>query len=101
LALGTLSYFRRIEDKMPSQTYARYYISFKRDDAMPEDELRALLMQHGFNVAAMGYDVKDEGKIFEYRMVIRTGDAKNPGRLAEALRKLPRVHEFRIWPTGG
>jgi putative Mg2+ transporter-C (MgtC) family protein len=101
LALGTLSYFRRIEAKIPTYTYAHHYISFDRGNTMPEGELRALLAQHGFTVANMGYDIKNDGQLFEYRMVIRTKDPNNTARLAEALRNMPPVREFRIWPTGG
>jgi putative Mg2+ transporter-C (MgtC) family protein len=101
LALGTLSYFRRIEAKIPTRTYAHHYVSFDRANTMPEHELRTLLAKHGFTIANMGYDVKNDGQLFEYRMVIRTGDPDNTARLAEALRNLALVREFRIWPTGG
>jgi putative Mg2+ transporter-C (MgtC) family protein len=100
LALGTLSYFRRIEARIPTQRYAHHYICFDRNQTMPEDELRAMLAQHGFSVASIGYHVKNEGRLFEYRMLIRTGEAQNAARLAQTLRTLASVREFRIWPTG-
>lgn len=100
LAFGTLSFFRRIEEKVPTQSYAHHYICFDRHDTMPEPELRKLLNEHGFSVASIGYHVKNEGRLFEYRMLIRTRDAENTARLAQTLRALPPVREFRIWPTG-
>jgi putative Mg2+ transporter-C (MgtC) family protein len=100
LALGILSVFRRIEAKMPVQSYSHYYVCFDRSNTMPEDALRALLKQHGFNVANMGYRVIKDGTLFEYQMVIRSNDPANNARLAESLRKLNSVHEFRITPIG-
>jgi len=40
------------------------------------------------------------GEYFEYRMMIRTMDRANPGRLAQTLTQRPDVLEFRISPTG-
>jgi putative Mg2+ transporter-C (MgtC) family protein len=40
------------------------------------------------------------GKIFEYRMVVRTRDRENAENLSRHLRQLPEVKEFRIAPTG-
>src|SRR3954469_6396970 len=37
LAVGVLSYFRRIEARMPTQTYAHHEISFDRQATMPEN----------------------------------------------------------------
>jgi putative Mg2+ transporter-C (MgtC) family protein len=68
---------------------------------MPEDRLRALLAQHGFTVANMGYRIIDDGKLFEYQTVIRTTDPNNNALLADTLRRHDLVHEFHISPTGG
>jgi putative Mg2+ transporter-C (MgtC) family protein len=100
LTLGTLSVFRWIESRIPSQSYAHHQILFDRGNAMSEEELRALLKQHGFSIANMSYGMTRDGQFFEYRMVIRTTDPDNSGRLAQALRGLERVKEFRISPTG-
>ena len=67
---------------------------------MPEKDLRALLSQHGFSIANMAYRIMENGETFEYRMVIRTTDPMNTSRLADELRRLEIVREFRISPTG-
>ncbi len=100
LTLGVLSAFRWIESRMPSQSYAHFHISFDREHKMPEEQLRALLAAHNFTVANMSYRVTDNGRYFEYRMVIRTDDPRNPPRLVEALSQLETVREFRVSPTG-
>ena len=99
-ALGILAAFRRFEARMPAQVYAYHHIRFQRHNTMSEKELRDLLAQHGFSIANMAYRVIEDGQVFEYRMVIRTTDPTNTSRLADDLRQLELVREFRIAPTG-
>ncbi|MCL1981402.1 MAG: MgtC/SapB family protein [Proteobacteria bacterium] len=100
LTLGVLSFFRRIEDKMPSNFYAHHTLSFDRNKVMPEEEVRVLLANHGFTVANMSYRISDDGRSFEYRMAIGTIDHDKIASLAKTLRKLDQVRSFRISPTG-
>lgn len=100
LALGVLAVFRWFEALMPSESYAHHHIRFHRQDAMPEPEVRKLLQDHGFSISNLTYRLASDGQYFEYRMIIRTKDHTNSARLAESLRKLERVSEFRISPTG-
>lgn len=100
ITLGTLSLFRRIELIMPSLYYSRLEVRFLRHEALPEDELRALITGQGFSVANMSYALKDEGKFFEYKMIIRTDKHHNTRRLAEILASDNRVLEFRTTPAG-
>lgn len=100
IVLGILAVFRLIENRMPSQLYAHHHIRFDRANVMPEGELRTMLTQNGFTIANLSYRVVENGSCFEYRMVIRTTDAKNTARLADQLRDNPQVREFRISPTG-
>jgi putative Mg2+ transporter-C (MgtC) family protein len=67
---------------------------------MAEDDLRALVGRHGFSIANLSYRLADNGQFFEYRMVIRSRDRRQAEGLAQHLRTLPQVIEFRIAPTG-
>lgn len=100
LTLGTLSIFRWIEAKMPSNFYAHHSLCFKRDNVMKELDVRALLSNYGFTVSNMRYRTSDDGRLFEYRMVIGTIDSDKMSLLAAYLRTLPDVKTFRISPTG-
>ncbi len=100
LTLGILSVFRWIEARMPSHAYAHNHIRFDRNDTIPEDQIRALLHEHGFTIANINYRVADDGTSFEYRMVIRTSDAANMRVLADYLRNWERVRTFQLSPTG-
>jgi putative Mg2+ transporter-C (MgtC) family protein len=99
VTLGTLSAFRRIEARLPSEIYASHLIRFPANQIMEEPKLRAMLEGHGFSVANMSYRLEEGGKIFEYRMTLRTLDKHNLERLAVALRSLEGVLDFRIAPS--
>jgi putative Mg2+ transporter-C (MgtC) family protein len=100
MTLGILSVFRWVESKMPSFAYAHHHVRFLRKATLPEPEVRALIGRHGYSINNLSYRVTGEGKFFEYRMVIRTRDARNGERLAATLAGLDSVVEFRIAPTG-
>ncbi|HEX9320983.1 MAG TPA: MgtC/SapB family protein [Xanthobacteraceae bacterium] len=98
--LAVLAVFRMIEHRLPSEFYAHHTLKFDRGSVLPEDELRKLISGHGFTIANLSYRLAEGGKIFEYRMVIRTRDRENAENLSRHLRQLPEVIEFRIAPTG-
>lgn len=100
LALGILSVFRWIEGKLPSNFYAHHSICFDRNHVLNENEVISLLTKHGFTVDNMQYQTSDDGRSFEYRMVIGTVDSNKMAVLAESLRQMPLVRCFRISPTG-
>ena len=100
LTLATLTVFRWLENRLPSQSYAHHAIRFDRNDVMSEADLRALLASHNFSIANLSYRTTDDGKTFEYRMIIRTTNERNHATLANALLRLPRVRSFRLSPTG-
>jgi putative Mg2+ transporter-C (MgtC) family protein len=97
--LSVLALFRLIEQMMPSEFYAHHTIRFERGAVKTGDELRRLVGEHGFTIANLSYRLTEFGKVFEYRMVIRTRDPQNAEALAKTLRGLPEVVEFRIAPT--
>jgi putative Mg2+ transporter-C (MgtC) family protein len=100
LALGTLSLFRWLESKIQSLQYALFILKFARGSTMSETELRTLVTGLAFTIANLQYRLVDEGKNFEYRMMIRTQNADNLRRLSDALMNMPAILEFRISPTG-
>lgn len=100
LTLGTLSLFRWIETIMPTLYYARLHVRFKRQETPTESELCHLISQQDFSVANLSYQLKEEGKFFEYQMTVRTQNKDNYRKLAEMLIALDKVLEFGITPTG-
>jgi len=98
--LVVLSLFLFIERKVPAEFYAQHVLRFARDSVMSEDTLRNVVASHGFSITHLSYRVTDGGKLFEYRMMLRTRDPKNSRALAQYLLTLPEVIEFRISPAG-
>lgn len=99
LALGTLSLFRWIEARLPSESYANFMVRFGRGDAVSEADLRALAAQHGFSLHNVSYRLHGEEGVLEYRSVVRTLKPSNLERLAQTLSRDARVIDFRISPT--
>jgi putative Mg2+ transporter-C (MgtC) family protein len=95
-----LSFFRVIEQRLPSEYYAHHSLKFVREHVIPEEKPRQLIGDHGFTIANLSHRLAEDGAIFEYRMVIRSRDRRDAERLAQHLRTLPEVKEFRIAPTG-
>jgi putative Mg2+ transporter-C (MgtC) family protein len=99
LTLGTLSTFRWIEARLPTETYSLFMVRFARDAAMAEPALRSLVQAHGFSLYNLSYRLHGDAGQLEYRMVLRTMDAANARSLAEKLKDDPAVLDFRIAPT--
>jgi putative Mg2+ transporter-C (MgtC) family protein len=99
LALGTLSTFRWIEARMPTETYAIFMVRFAREAVMSEAALRNLVQSTGFSLHNLSYRLHGDVGQFEYRMVLRTMNAGNAHALSERLKADTSVLEFRIAPT--
>lgn len=98
--LGTLSSFRWIESRMPTEFYAQFHVKFKRASVMSEADLRAIARETGFSIANMTFELTDGGLSFEYRMGIKTLNSRNMHALSERLKNEAAVVEFRITPVG-
>jgi putative Mg2+ transporter-C (MgtC) family protein len=98
--LGTLSLFRWIEAKMPTQAYAQLVLRFKRERTPTEVEVRGLIAKHGFSVSSMSYRLDETSRFFEYRTTVFTVNPLDIQRLAAHLRSRKDVIEFRLSPTG-
>src|SRR5687768_12004500 len=88
--LIVLSAFRIVEDKLPAEFYAHHHLRFKRDAVMGEAELRKLVGSHGFSVANLSTRLIEDGRLFEYRMVIRSRDKSSAQALSQHLLGLPQ-----------
>ena len=99
-SLTVLALFRYIENRLPTEYYAYHVLRFERESAMSEDAVRKLILDHGFTVSNLSSRLSDGGKLFEYRMTIKSINRRNADLLASHLRERPEVVEFRITPTG-
>ena len=100
LTVAALSLFRWVERVLPAYFYALHVVRFSCANVMTEEDLRELIADHGFSIANMSYSMEESGRVFEYRMVIRSRDRDNATRLAQTWHKANgSVLEFRIEPA--
>jgi putative Mg2+ transporter-C (MgtC) family protein len=96
--LVALTILRRIEDRLPSQSFAHLEVGFRRDSAMDEPRLRELIGRHQFRITDIAYRLDAHSQSLEYRVTIwsRTADALPD--LQRSLLAQPQVVHFRISP---
>jgi putative Mg2+ transporter-C (MgtC) family protein len=96
ITIGTLTVFRKIESRMPSQIFANSTIIFGRDDHLSESEIRELLLKNGFSVGNISRRLTGKGEQLEYRMTVCTLDSGNIEKLSKTLLGLASIVEFNI-----
>jgi putative Mg2+ transporter-C (MgtC) family protein len=99
LTLGTLSAFRWIEARLPTESYAIFTVRFVREASMSEMALRQLVAEHGLDAHGLSYRLRGELGQFEYRMVLRTLKPDNLRKLSDTLNSNRGVLEYRIAPA--
>ncbi len=94
-----LSFFRWVENRLPSQMYAKFTVRFIRSKhSLDEDALRKLIAQHNIIAFESSYKLDNEGKNFEYEMTIRSKNQNDFRQLARSLINMEDVYEFKIVP---
>jgi putative Mg2+ transporter-C (MgtC) family protein len=96
ITIGTLTVFRKIESRMPSQIFANTTIIFGRENHMSESEIRELLLKNGFSVGNISRRLMGKGEQLEYRMTVCTMDSGNIEKLSKTLLGLASIVEFNI-----
>jgi putative Mg2+ transporter-C (MgtC) family protein len=100
ITLLTLSVFRWIENRMPTESHAHCQLRFDAQQIPSERELRSFMRGLRCSISGLSYRLVDSGRAFEYRMVLKTARRDELGQLAEELRRRGDVLEFRISPSG-
>jgi putative Mg2+ transporter-C (MgtC) family protein len=99
LTLGTLSAFRWIERRLPTESYALFTVRFAREAVIDETALRQLIGEHNLDLHNLSYRLRGDVGQFEYRMVLRTLRPENLQRLSDTLNNRQGVLEYRIAPA--
>ena len=98
VTLIALDLFRRLEDRLPVQSYIHFEVGFERSRAMDEDRLRELIERHGFAVRELSYRLHHPSQLVEYRTVIWSNKRGGARMLEQSLLEHPDVAHFRIAP---
>jgi hypothetical protein len=88
-----LALFRYVENRLPTEFYAYHVLRFERSKAMEAEEVRRMINDYGFSVANFSSWLSEGGKLFEYRMTIKSINRKNADALAAHLRNRSEVIE--------
>lgn len=99
LVLGTLSLFRRIEDRMGKEQYARVTLSVSRTPGLPKAQVEALIRESGLQIEQVSYGLERDRTTLDYTYVVSGFDAACLGTLAERLAVHPEITAFRIAPS--
>ena len=99
VTLAALTLLRRLEDRLPAQTFVHFEVGFRRDGSVQEARLRELVAQHGFTVTDLSYRLERSSQILECRMVMFATRADAVRTLEQSLLGLPDVVEFRLSPS--
>jgi putative Mg2+ transporter-C (MgtC) family protein len=98
LAIGILSVFRKIEEYLPTQRFARFHIRFAREAAIPETDLHAFMKPLGISIANPSYAIVNEGKDFQFGLTLRSSRKDAYAKLARELSKVDAILEFKVEP---
>ena len=99
LTLIALAVLRRLEDRLPVQSFIHLEVGFDRARAMDEDAFRELVRRHGFAMRDIAYRLHGEPQQLEYRSVIWSNDADDVRALEQSLLAKPEVAHFRLSPS--
>ncbi len=98
--LAILSVVNKVIQKMPYKHYARLSIRIKSFDLLSEQAVLDLLDSHGLDHSSLSYSSADEGRSFEYQIVVTTTDLQRFSTLVTKLRLMEEVQEFSLTLSG-
>ena len=99
VTLVALTILRRIEDRLPSQTFVHFVVGFRRASSMNEERLRELIHGYGFRISEFAYRLDGPSQALEYRGVMWSNAPSRLQELEHGMHALPDVLHFRMSPT--
>ena len=99
VTLVALTILRRIEDRLPSQTFVHFEVGFRRASTMNEQRLRELIREYGFTISEFAYRLDAASQALEYRGVMWSNAPCRLQELEQGMQALPDVLHFRLSPT--
>ncbi|HSU43124.1 MAG TPA: MgtC/SapB family protein [Casimicrobiaceae bacterium] len=99
VTLVALTILRRIEDRLPSQTFVHFDVGFRRASTMNEERLRELIRQYGFTISEFAYRLDAGSQTLEYRGVMWSNAPSRLHEVERGLLALPDVLHFRMSPA--
>jgi putative Mg2+ transporter-C (MgtC) family protein len=99
VTLVALTILRRVEDRLPSQTFVHFEVGFKRTSSMNEERLRELIREYGFTISEFAYRLDAGSQSLDYRGVMWSNAPARLHEVERGLLALPDVLHFRMSPA--
>jgi putative Mg2+ transporter-C (MgtC) family protein len=99
VTLVALTILRRIEDRLPSQTFVHFEVGFRRTSSMNEERLRELIREYGFTISEFAYRLDAGSQSLDYRGVMWSNAPARLHEVERGLLALPDVLHFRMSPA--
>jgi putative Mg2+ transporter-C (MgtC) family protein len=99
VTLIALAILRRLEDRLPAQSFVHVDVTFERAAAMDEERFRQLVAGHGFGMREISYRLSENPPRLEYRAIIWSNRPDGVSALETSLLARPEVVQFSIMPT--
>src|SRR6476660_8838916 len=99
VTLFALAVFRRLEDRLPGQSFVHFEVGFERAHAMDGDRFRELIRNHGFEMRDLSYRLQGQPQLLEYRTIIWSNQPGRIKALEQSLLAQPEIVHFRIAPS--
>jgi putative Mg2+ transporter-C (MgtC) family protein len=98
MTLATLTLLRRWEERMHRRIELKLHLRQRRDGALHEPAILALVAAHGFVASAVSAYGAGEGRFLDHNAILSTAEETSSHRLIETLTNDPRFIEFGLAP---
>ena len=94
-----MSFARRLELALPHQTELHLMLSYPHDRTPGAEEIRAMLVRHGFLAREWSFQMADSGRRFDYSISLIAVREPAPMSLVDELTKSETVLGFQLSPS--
>lgn len=99
ITIALMSGVRSIETALPHTTMMHLTLKFPRAHTPETDSLRKMMEECGWEVSDWSFQRGEEGRSFEYQMVLHAHAPAKPEVLVQTLDRLEGLLEYRLSPT--
>jgi putative Mg2+ transporter-C (MgtC) family protein len=99
ITIALMSGVRSIETALPHTTIMHLTMKFPRERTLDSADVRALMERYGWEVSDWTFHLCEEGRRFEYQLVLHAHAPGKPMKLVEALGQVDGLLEYRLSPT--
>ena len=99
ITVALMSGVRAVELALPHQELLHLSLTFPAEGTASTDNIRQMMLDHGYGVSNWSFELADQGRRFAYEMVLHTTQSIDPSLLAESLRRFDGLQEFRLSPS--